>query len=215
MVLMGSTNIAPPPEILRTTVIPCLAAPSGSTSLRSDWKLPMTTAGEAHSHTRRVGARRPAATSAVRTSSSAMCRAGACGPTCTNCQSKSLHSVAWASARRTATPTPSAVSPSMTADSGSAAVIRAARPAASVEEGAPSSAPLIEWIASSGSRKKSPATRTSRSTPSRTSRSTTTSLPPGTLYSPCTASVPFPCARRDPSLLLAIRKYAHIHRLAP
>ncbi|MEU3609860.1 hypothetical protein AB0E83_31125, partial [Streptomyces sp. NPDC035033] len=31
-------------------------APSGSTSFRSDWKLPMTTAGEAHSQTRRVGA---------------------------------------------------------------------------------------------------------------------------------------------------------------
>lgn len=74
---MGSTNMAPPPEMRRTTVIPCFAAPPGSTSFRSDWKLPMTTAGEAHSQTRRVGARRPAATSVVSTSSSAMCRAGA------------------------------------------------------------------------------------------------------------------------------------------
>lgn len=87
MVLGGSTNMAPPPEMRRTTVTPCFAAPSGSTSLRSDWKLPMITAGEAHSQTRSVGARRPAATSAVRTSSSAMCSAGACGSVCTNCQS--------------------------------------------------------------------------------------------------------------------------------
>ena len=55
--------MAPPPEIRRTTSMPCRAAPSGSTSLRSDWKLPMITAGEAHSHTRSVGGRRPAATS--------------------------------------------------------------------------------------------------------------------------------------------------------
>ena len=40
--------------------------------------------------------------------------------------------------------------------------------------------------ASSGSRKKSPLTLTPVSSPSTTSRSTATSLPPGTLYSPCT-----------------------------
>lgn len=85
--LPGSTNIAPPPEIRRTTSMPCRAAPSGSTSLRSDWKLPMITAGAPHSHTRSVGGRRPAATSAVSTSSRAMCSAGACGPSWMSCQS--------------------------------------------------------------------------------------------------------------------------------
>ena len=78
MVLPGSMNIAPPPLIRRTTSIPWRCAAAMSTSLRSDWKRPITTAGLAHSQTRRVGPRRPAATSSVSTSSRAMCRAGAC-----------------------------------------------------------------------------------------------------------------------------------------
>jgi hypothetical protein len=42
MVLPDSMNIAPPPLIRRTTVIPRRRAWPASTSLRSDWKLPMT-----------------------------------------------------------------------------------------------------------------------------------------------------------------------------
>ena len=37
MQLPCSMNIAPPPVMRRTTPIPCLAAPSASISLRSDW----------------------------------------------------------------------------------------------------------------------------------------------------------------------------------
>ena len=58
-----------------------------STSLRSDWKLPMTTAGADHSQIRSVGGRRPAATSRRSTSSIAMCSTGSCGPSRTSCQS--------------------------------------------------------------------------------------------------------------------------------
>ncbi|CAM5441796.1 hypothetical protein SCALM49S_05890 [Streptomyces californicus] len=87
MVELGSANIAPPPEMRRTTFTPCRSTPAGSTSLRSDWKLPMITAGESHSQTRSVGGRSPAATSAVITSSSAMCSAGDCGASWISCQS--------------------------------------------------------------------------------------------------------------------------------
>ena len=59
MVLPGSMNIAPPPEIRRTTSIPCLAAPSGSTSLRTLWNEPMTTSGRSQSQNRSVGAAPP------------------------------------------------------------------------------------------------------------------------------------------------------------
>ena len=45
MQLPASMNIAPPPLIRRTTLMPCRATPSGSTSLRTDWKLPITTDG--------------------------------------------------------------------------------------------------------------------------------------------------------------------------
>ena len=79
MVFPGSTNIAPPPLIRRTTVMPSRLASAVSTSLRSDWKLPMTTAGADHSQIRSVGGRRPAATSRASTSSSAMCSAGSWG----------------------------------------------------------------------------------------------------------------------------------------
>jgi hypothetical protein len=60
MVLPGSASIVPP-LIRRTIVVLSLRASSMSTSLPSDWKLPMTTAGVAHSQIRSVGGRRPAA----------------------------------------------------------------------------------------------------------------------------------------------------------
>ena len=66
MVSPGSANIAPPPLIRRTTVIPSRRAWPVLTSLRSDWKLPMMTAGAAHSQIRSVGGRRPAAPGGVR-----------------------------------------------------------------------------------------------------------------------------------------------------
>src|SRR5699024_3555728 len=87
MVLPGSTNMAPPPLIRRTTVTSCLAAPSMSTSLAIDWKLPMITAFDAQSHTRNDGGRSPAATCSARTSSKAICIGGWCAPSTTNCQS--------------------------------------------------------------------------------------------------------------------------------
>ena len=43
--------------------MPCRCAASGSTSLRSDWNEPMTTAGSSHSQNRRVGRAPPAADS--------------------------------------------------------------------------------------------------------------------------------------------------------
>ena len=55
MVLPGSMNIAPPPETRRTTSMPCRCAPSGSTSLRTDWNEPMTTSGLSQSQKRSVG----------------------------------------------------------------------------------------------------------------------------------------------------------------
>ena len=48
-------NIAPPPEMRRTTSKPYFSAFSGSTSFLTDWKLPMTTAGSSHSQMRSVG----------------------------------------------------------------------------------------------------------------------------------------------------------------
>jgi hypothetical protein len=58
IVLQGSANVAPPPVIRRTTVTPSSRACSVSTSLRSDWKLPMFRAGAAHSQMRSVGGAR-------------------------------------------------------------------------------------------------------------------------------------------------------------
>ena len=51
-------NIAPPPEMRRTTSKPYFSAFSGSTSFLTDWKLPITTAGSSHSQMRSVGLRR-------------------------------------------------------------------------------------------------------------------------------------------------------------
>ncbi len=70
-------NIAPPPEMRRTTSKPYLAAFSASTSFFTDWKLPITTAGLFHSQMRSVGLRVPAPTSAESTSSIAICCTGA------------------------------------------------------------------------------------------------------------------------------------------
>jgi hypothetical protein len=94
MVLAGSTNIAPPPLTRRTTMMPRRPASAISTSLRSDWKLPMTTAGADHSQIRSVGGRRRAATSLASTSSSAMCSAGSWGSSRTNRQSWSCQPLA-------------------------------------------------------------------------------------------------------------------------
>ena len=80
MQLPASMNIAPPPEIRRTTVIPYRSAAARSTSLRSDWNDPMITAGSTHSQNRSVGPRRPAASSSVSTWSRAACSAGGSGP---------------------------------------------------------------------------------------------------------------------------------------
>ena len=59
--LPASMNIAPPPEMRRTTSNPNRLAFSGSTSFFSDWKLPMTTAGSSHSQMRSVGLAPPRA----------------------------------------------------------------------------------------------------------------------------------------------------------
>src|SRR3546814_7948017 len=71
----------------------------------------------------------------------------------------------------------------------SVAVTAAASAASPVSAGRPSSAASMASSALAGSRKKSPLTCTAVIRPSTMDRSTTTSLPPGTLYSPCT--VPF------------------------
>ena len=83
----ASMNIAPPPEMRRTTGMPYAAAFSASTSFFTDWKLPITTAGSSHSQMRSVGARRPAPTSSASTWSSARCVTGLSGPGCTSSQS--------------------------------------------------------------------------------------------------------------------------------
>ena len=72
----ASMNMAPPPEIRRTMSKPYFAAFASSTSFFTDWKLPSTTAGFSHSHTRMVGFRMPAPTSSDRTWSSAICSTG-------------------------------------------------------------------------------------------------------------------------------------------
>lgn len=80
MQLPASMNMAPPPDTRRTTWTPYRSAASASTSLRSDWKEPITTAGFCHSQKRNVGPRRPAASSRASTSSSAACSAGSSTP---------------------------------------------------------------------------------------------------------------------------------------
>ena len=80
-------NIAPPPEMRRTTRKPYFSAFSGSTSFFTDWKLPMTTARSSHSQMRSVGLRVPSPTSWASTSSRARCMSGLSGPGCTSCQS--------------------------------------------------------------------------------------------------------------------------------
>src|SRR5215213_8232917 len=81
--------------------------------------------------------------------------------------------------------TDSGAKPSSCAPSGRAACTAAARARASDSAGIPLIAASIAASASSGSRKKSPASRNPEILSSTTSRSTTTSLPPGTLNSPC------------------------------
>src|SRR6478735_490943 len=185
MQLPASMNIAPPPLIRRTTLMPCLATPSGSTSFCTDWKLPMTTDGSCQSQNRRVGVRAPEPTASVSTSSRATLISVGSTVGAMTFHSWSPQEVALARARRTVTATASAEKPNSTAPAGRAAVTAAARSAAGVVSGSPVSARLMSSRASSGSRKKSPLTETSASAPSTTARSTTTSLPPGTLYSPC------------------------------
>jgi hypothetical protein len=72
----ASMNIAPPPEMRRTTSNPYFCALSASTSFLRDWKLPITTAGSSHSQMRSVGLRRPEPTSSASTWSSAICTTG-------------------------------------------------------------------------------------------------------------------------------------------
>ena len=79
MVLPGSMNIAPPPVQRRTTVIPSFCATAVLTSSSSDWNLPMTTAGAAHSQIRSVGSRLPAATSRAHAMSVSICSFGSRG----------------------------------------------------------------------------------------------------------------------------------------
>src|SRR6476620_5384270 len=189
MQLPASMNIAPPPLMRRTTVMPCRDTPSGCTSLRYDWKLPITTDGSSQSQKRMVGLRRPAPTSSVRTSSSATCRCVGSTLGAMMFQWWSVHAVALATARRTAMATASAENPNSTVSSGREASTAAAISAAVELSGSPFKAALLARRASSGSRKKSPLRETSVKAPSSTSRSTTTSLPPGTLYSPCSGGV--------------------------
>src|SRR5690606_19884842 len=100
-------------------------------------------------------------------------------------------------ARRTASATPSAVMPYMWTSGDSLRSIAAVMAAASLSAGRPSSAALISPRAESGSRKKSPLTRTPCRRPPLTPRSTTTSLPPGILYSPCLMPAPSSCCGHD------------------
>jgi len=177
-------NIAPPPEIRRTTVMPCRAAPSASTSLRSDWNEPITTAGAPHSQIRSVGRRAPAPTASESTWSSAMCIAGDSGPSCTISNVWSSQRVACPKARRTAIATASGVKPTIVTSAPSTLCTMPVSWATVAPCGMPSRAALIASRASSGSRKKSPLTAARAIRPSATSTSTATSLPPGTLYSP-------------------------------
>ena len=63
MQLPGSMNMAPPPEIRRTTRMPCRCGASMSTSLRTDWNDPITTSELVPVPEPQHGRRRPAATS--------------------------------------------------------------------------------------------------------------------------------------------------------
>src|SRR5512146_1631556 len=180
MVPAGSMNIAPPPLIRRTTVMPSRLASVRSTSLRSDWKLPMTTAGADHSQIRSVGGRRPAETSRARTCSRAMCSGGSGRPARMTRQSWSRQPLAGVSARGTA----AAAAPARTASPLNAAVMRAVITPAPASAGMPVRAAL-SWPSTLGSGKKSPLTWTPASRPATTSTSAATSLPPGGLYSPC------------------------------
>ncbi len=208
MQLPASMNMAPPPEIRRTTCTPYWAAASSSTSLRSDWNDPMTTAGFSHSQKRRVGPRRPAASSRPSTSSRAACLAGSRGPGSRYVNVWSPQPVEWPSARRTATATARASNPAIVTGPESVASVRArARPSSMAAASSltracelrPVNASLITSSASSGSRKKSPLTRTSARCSSTSRRSTATSLPPGTLYSPRRSSLTRPGYRPVPT----------------
>ncbi len=182
MQLPGSMNIAPPPETRRTTSMWCRAAPSGSTSLRTDWNEPMTTSGLSQSQKRSVGGRSPDPTSRAMTSSRATCMAGCSTRAGMTSKAWSCQPVALPSARRTAMPTASGVNP-MSATSGPRAPWMAeASWSTPASTGIPRSAALMSSRASSGSRKKSPDTLTSPSLPRR---------PPGRppracLRAPCT-----------------------------
>lgn len=211
MVSPGSANIAPPPLIRRTTVIPSRRPCPVSTSLRSDWKLPMMTAGAAHSQMRSVGGRRPAATSRASTSSIAMCSAGSWGASWMSCQPWSRQLLARVTARRMAMATVSAESPASMASPPRPASMLAVIAGMSAASGSPVTAASMRSSASSGSRKKSPLIRTSARRPPATSTSATTSLPPGALYSPCMqtpSSSGGPAARAAPGMAARAR-----HRL--
>ncbi len=186
MQLPGSMNIAPPPEMRRTMPIPCRAAASSSTSLRTDWNEPSTTSGESQSQNRSVGRRSPVATSRVITSSSATCIAGSSTTGSMTSKVWSCQLVAWPSARRIAIPTDSGVNPIRATSSPIFSAIAWPIRVASAVVGSPVTAATMSSSASSGSRKKSPDSATRDSCPSSTSTSTITSLPPGTLYSPRT-----------------------------
>ncbi|MCB5274876.1 hypothetical protein BJG92_02414 [Arthrobacter sp. SO5] len=127
MQLPASMNIAPPPLIRRTTLIPCRATPSGSSSLRTDWKLPITTDGSSQSQKRSVGLRRPAPTSSVSTSSRATLTWVGSTEGAMMFQWWSAQPVAFARARRTVTATASAENPKRTASRGRAAATAALR----------------------------------------------------------------------------------------
>ena len=178
-------NMAPPPDTRRTTSMPWRSAPCGSTSLRTDWNEPITTAGSSQSHSRRVGLRRPSPTSRASTSSNA--RFSRVGRTCGAMTSHawSAQPVALLRARRTAIATARASKPKSTASAGRAVSMAATISSGAADSGSPFSAALMSPRASSGSRKKSPLIETSASCPAATDRSATTNLPPTTLYSPC------------------------------
>src|SRR6185312_4334224 len=90
-------------------------------------------------------------------------------------------------ARRSATTMAALEMPYIVVPAGRAASMAVPSVASSMAMGWPSSTALIAGSAASGSRKKSPLSRTPAKRPSRKARSTTTSLPPGILYSPCIA----------------------------
>src|SRR5579875_2262600 len=118
------------------------------------------------------------------TSSRATCSTGGRTVAGMTSNSWSSHPVALPSARRTATPTTSALNPMSCTDGSSAPVIAAANWSTDASAGIPVSAASMSSSASSGSRKKSPETETLARRPDPTTTSTATSLPPGTLYSP-------------------------------